>query len=1103
MDSGPLSPFHDPEKPFTTTRPLHEINDSNTTRQDPTTPTTSTNTNANAILNPSVVSFPSSDIHLSSPFTSFSVENPIGPTLGDGDELVPLGLTAERKENETESISHLFDPTSSPFLPERKLAAQSPPHSDRLLFGSTSDPELVEGTKQRKRNSRFRKRREKWMGDLEEKGEEDEIRKGVRWGVTPPSEEDGTMGHYYRYEGDSSSDSTPWAGSADDEDNGGHDAEEEAETSDVLGVHHKLSIRHPARRKRIQSHHDPPYRPLNTSLVRSSTTTPGTTKALTGPIHPPRRRRSRSLSGDELFVFMTPEAWERARKTRIAQLDQYHARPQPVYLPDPSSSLLSSATQNTTQHSPSRRTSGGISMIPVPMIPEDGRLAIDPPVIVDSPRMGVESGLELDGEVQPHAHPPPSMIPSQPEPPPPPLPPQRKQTPDPSLLTPSLLLPPPSGADTITTTIPSSPSFPPLPTPSLSTSSLLSVGSSTTSIPKFTPPSNFVQSPKPAVLRVGPKDRSTHHQQSPVLTSARPASTSHPSSSHHNLASSSPRLMSPRLRSPRLMTTSPRLVSSSPRSSPSNLYATTTNTYLPRSDIGSPKKSTSSRLSRQSSLSSSSHVNSGGSWSNEGGATVRLQRTGSRRQPIPSTANFDGRKPQGISSSAESRRQQYLPNPAHSPPVFISHAALSGSQWQQRLQQQYYSQQQQQQQQQQPTPSYQQQALAHPSRPTHQPSSSTSSRATTMTQPSPPNPVSLTTSPRSPAGHSLSPRTPQSTMLSPAPLPSMSILSPQPPHPHTHPHPSHHHQSSSISSSIAILSPPSSQPASMLSPKLLPYASIISPKSLPHVSMPSPKLLPAVSILEEGENGGVGGGVEVGIGGIGDEDDVHVDPPHRSESPGWQIVGSNQSWTSPRFRPTSSSSMIIAPGPIGSTSTSTVVLPLTSSTGSGVAATVAEFSNPSLASLVKSPAFTPFSSVHLHIDEMPTEGDSEDEIERQQRQNASDRPMTALKDSQAQGGSTSAATSQAALAQGTPATHTENAQTPPSEQSRVHTVLPTPSPRIGSTLGSDGGAKAITTITTTAQSTIAQPIHQPRPPQSVVQVPITPISNLGEGDAVV
>ncbi|KAG8834811.1 hypothetical protein FRC20_007398 [Serendipita sp. 405] len=134
---------------------------------------------------------------------------------------------------------------------------------------------------------------------------------------------------------------------------------------------------------------------------------------------------------------------------------------------------------------------------------------------------------------------------------------------------------------------------------------------------------------------------------------------------------------------------------------------------------------------------------------------------------------------------------------------------------------------------------------------------------------------------------------------------------------------------------------------------------------------------------------------------------------------------------------------------------------------------------------------------------MPTEGDSEDEIERQQRQNASDRPMTGVKDSQAQGGSTSAATSQAALAQGTPGTHTENAQTPPSEQSRVHTVLPTPSPRIGSTLGSDGGAKAITTTTTTAQSTIAQPVQQPRPPQSVVQVPITPISNLGEEDAVV
>ena len=164
---------------------------------------------------------------------------------------------------------------------------------------------------------------------------------------------------------------------------------------------------------------------------------------------------------------------------------------------------------------------------------------------------------------------------------------------------------------------------------------------------------------------------------------------------------------------------------------------------------------------------------------------------------------------------ANSRRQQFLPNPSQSPPVFFSHSALSGA---------YIP------------------ASPH-----------LTSSGMKPTQPSPPNPVSLTTSPRSPVGHSISPHTPQSYMLSPVPTPSISIL-----------------------------------------------------------------------------------------------DENQFNPPHRPESPPWQTVGSG-SFTSPRLKPNSAASADL----LGS--------------------------NPGLVSLIKSPPVTPFTSVHLQIDELPNEGDSDQE----------------------------------------------------------------------------------------------------------------------------
>jgi hypothetical protein len=71
-------------------------------------------------------------------------------------------------------------------------------------------------------------------------------------------------------------------------------------------------------------------------------------------------------------------------------------------------------------------------------------------------------------------------------------------------------------------------------------------------------------------------------------------------------------------------------------------------------------------------------------------------------------------------------------------------------------------------------------ALQQLPRPNHRlqvvPSPSASSINAIPNQPTQPSPPKLTTSPRSPVGYSLSPYTPQSTMLSPAPLPSISIM---------------------------------------------------------------------------------------------------------------------------------------------------------------------------------------------------------------------------------------------------------------------------------------------------------------------------------------
>ncbi|KAG8830047.1 hypothetical protein FRC17_005548 [Serendipita sp. 399] len=732
------------------------------------------------------------------------------------------------------------------------------------------------------------------------------------------------------------------------------------------------------------------------------------------------------------------------------------------------------------------------------MIPDDGRLSLNQGTLMDSPRSHEATGGGLGLNPIEHTQAadvattsitaaqfdlptvPPSFV-------------QQEQMSDPSLVPPLLPLPSSSsgGANSSVTTAPSSPSFPPLPALTPSPSSLLSVSSSVSSIPKFTPPPNFVQSPKPAVLRVGLKERPSLHlqqqqQQQHAITTANTTTTSHPSVPHrHHLVSSSPRLMSPHL-----MTSSPRLTSSSsPRASPSTLYASSMNPHLSRSDIGSPQKSSSSRLARQSSLVSSHHpsISGAGSSDGSGSSTTRIQRSNSRRLPSSAVSgNPDSRRlPQFSSSNLDGRRQQLLPNPAHSPPVFISPSAFSSSQWQQHIHQQYYSQQQQQQQQQQQSQGNQS------SRPSHRASSSTSSRATTTTQPSPPHPISLTTSPRSPAGHSLSPRTPQSTMLSPASLPPMSILAPHPhPHPsHRHHHHHHHqHHASSSTSSIAILSPPPVQ-----------SVPILSPKSLPHVSILSPKSLPVGSISEETNRH------------EGAEDDVEavpVLPPHRSESPGWQVVGSSQSWTSPRLKSASSSSSSMMLNP----SLAVVASPMTSSMGIGstTMTTLTEYTNPSLTSLVKSPPFTPFTSVHLQIDELPTEGDSDEEDEQQRRQeeggdidDLSATTTTAV--AVARGGpsrrSTATTIIQASHAEESQQTmEAENTRTPSSEQARAQAALPTPSPRIDRNLGSDITSNKLASSTTSA---IKSATTTQRPPPSTVQVPITPVSNVGESDAVV
>ncbi|KAG8815258.1 hypothetical protein FRC17_000772 [Serendipita sp. 399] len=331
-------------------------------------------------------------------------------------------------------------------------------------------------------------------------------------------------------------------------------------------------------------------------------------------------------------------------------------------------------------------------------------------------------------------------------------------------------------------------------------------------------------------------------------------------------------------------------------------------------------------------------------------------------------------------------------------------------------------------------------------------------------------------------------------MLSPAPLPSMSILAPHPhphpSHPHHHQHQHQHHHASSSTSSIAILSPPPVQSVSILSPKSLPHGSILSPKSLP-----------VVSILEETDRH---------EGTEGDTEIVPVLPPHRSESPGWQVVGSSQSWTSPRLKSASSSSSSMMLNP----SLAVVASPMTSSMGIGSTpmTTLTEYTNPSLTSLVKSPPFTPFTSVHLQIDELPAEGDSDEEDDGQRRQeptrgvNDPSATTTAAAVEMEKGGpsrrSTATTIIQAPHAEEPQQTmEAENTRTPSSEQARAQAALPTPSPRIDRNLGSDITSNKLASTTSAMKS--ATTTTTQRPPPSIVQVPITPVSNVGESDAVV
>lgn len=190
----------------------------------------------------------------------------------------------------------------------------------------------------------------------------------------------------------------------------------------------------------------------------------------------PRRRRSKSLTGDELYNFRTPSK-RSSVNSLVKAPDQTRERQPapPVILPH--LPILEGGWQTT----PFSFESGIPIIIQRPVSDESQPLSgpldtIGPhltSVLTASPRsIRTLSGSEEEHDVSrlsPH------------------------HESGPAFLTPN----PPTTEDNIPTA-PNSPAFPPLPTPAPSAST----------IPKFTAPPNFVQSPKPAVIRTVSRDRS-------------------------------------------------------------------------------------------------------------------------------------------------------------------------------------------------------------------------------------------------------------------------------------------------------------------------------------------------------------------------------------------------------------------------------------------------------------------------------------------------------------------------------------------------------------------------------------------------------------------
>ncbi|KIM22405.1 hypothetical protein M408DRAFT_28719, partial [Serendipita vermifera MAFF 305830] len=191
----------------------------------------------------------------------------------------------------------------------------------------------------------------------------------------------------------------------------------------------------------------------------------------------PRRRRSKSLTGDELYNFRTPSK-RSSVNSLVKTPDQTRERQPapPVILPH--LPILEGGWQTT----PFSFESGIPIIIQRPVSDESQPLSgpldtIGPhltSVLTASPRsIRTLSGSEEEHDVSrlsPH------------------------HESGPAFLTPN----PPTTEDNIPTA-PNSPAFPPLPTPAPSAST----------IPKFTAPPNFVQSPKPAVIRTVSRDRSS------------------------------------------------------------------------------------------------------------------------------------------------------------------------------------------------------------------------------------------------------------------------------------------------------------------------------------------------------------------------------------------------------------------------------------------------------------------------------------------------------------------------------------------------------------------------------------------------------------------